>query len=119
MLSIALELAEADVTGIDFLSATPLDSYRCDRAPRGIGFKARYHCICKQRNIRMFERRFDATDVCISLGIDQTRKTVARAAADAVSNFSGAWKPKSRKCLNRGEVSGIALHGLEPTRNSS
>jgi hypothetical protein len=53
MLSIALELAGADVTGIDFLSATPLDSYRCDRAPRGIGFKARYHCICKQRNIRM------------------------------------------------------------------
>jgi TatA/E family protein of Tat protein translocase len=90
------------IPGIDFLSAIPLDSYRCDRAPRGIGFKARYHCICKQLNIRMFERRFDATDVCIRVGIDQTRKTVARAEADAAAFLAVFFiQHDTQRCMKR------------------
>src|SRR5437870_4204501 len=66
------------------------------------GLQLAHNCIPQQRYIRMAKRRLDAHHLCVRFRMDQTWKSIARAAADAPARVRIAFiQPHSERRMER------------------
>ena len=80
-----------DVGAIGLRGAVVLDLDARDRLAGGVGRQLRRPRVRHQGHVRVLERRPDAEDLGVGLGLDQRREAVARGAPDNLA-FNRQWK---------------------------